>query len=165
MKKATIIRPSLLSIVTLSLLFISLISCGSSQSAYNENDGIYGSDKKEKEVVLVRDTKSDYYQTYFSGESDQQEEYFTDIDEYNGYQETDTLYEEEQYNEGYGPWEYATGSPIINVYAGFGIGFGYGYGYGWGYPWYGYGYGYPWYGYGWGYPGYGWGYPGYGWGY
>ena len=157
--------------IGLGFLIMALYSCGSSQQAYNSNDGIYGSPDSKETVVMVRDTKSDYYQNYFAGENQMSQEIFTDIDAYEGYDESDTLYVENEYNNGNPPWEYSTSSVSINFNVGFGgygpygwaygwNGFGYGWG-GWGYP--GYGWGYP--GYVWGYPGYGWGYPGYGWGY
>ena len=152
--------------VSLILLTGGLYSCGSSQQAYNEGDGIYGSPQTKGEVVMVRDTKSDYYQNYFAGENQNSQEIFTDIDAYEGYNDTDTIYVENQYSNGNPPWEQSSSNVTISFNMGFGGYYGwgypyYGYGYGWGYP--GYGWGYP--GYGWGYPGYGWGYPGYGWGY
>ncbi len=168
--------------VGLGFLIMALYSCGSSKQAYNSNDGIYGTPASNEAVVMVRDTKSDYYQNYFAGENELSQEIFTDIDAYEGYNDADTLYAENEYDNGNPPWEYSTSSVSINFNVGFGgygpygwaygwNGFGYGWGYpgyfwgypryGWGYP--GYGWGYP--GYGWGYPGYGWGYPGYGWGY
>jgi hypothetical protein len=157
--------------VSLIVLSIGLYSCGSSQQAYNESDGIYGSPQSKGEVVMVRDTKSDYYQNYFAGENQNSQEIFTDIDAYEGYNDTDTIYVENQYNNGNPPWEQSSSSVTINMNLGFGGYYGWGYpAYGWGYPAYGwgfpaYGWGYSYYGYGWGYPGYAWGYPGYGWGY
>ncbi len=113
------------------LIIFSTTSCITPQDAYN-NDGIYGSQNSNKEVVLVKDSKSDYYQEYFSGESGRYEidedDVFTDIDNYEGYAETDTLYVEDQYNEGYAPWDYNT-DVSINFYGGFGY---YGYGGYWG---------------------------------
>ena len=43
---------------------------------------------------MVRDTRTDYYQNYFSGEKTNSEEIFTDIDAYEGDYENDTVYVE-----------------------------------------------------------------------
>ena len=52
--------------ISLTLLSAGLFSCSSSQQAYNDGDGIYGSPQTKSEVVMVRDTKTDYYQNYLS---------------------------------------------------------------------------------------------------
>ena len=135
--------------ILLGFLVVSFSSCSSSQQAYNDGDGIYGSPNTKQEVVMVRDTRTDYYQNYFSGEYQNNEEYFTDIDAYEGDYDTDTIYVENQYA-GNPPWERTTSSVSINFNVGMGAGWG------WGAPWYGwggfYGWGNPWYGYGWGNP-------------
>ena len=174
MKNITQQRNSLLSGLYMVILLGMFSSCSSSKNTHYSDDGIYGTtpSQPQEEVVMVRDTRSDYYQNYFSGEKEIHDEIFTDIDSYQGYQDTDTIYVDEQYAGGNPPWEYSNSNVSINFSVGFGGGWGYGWGspcYGWGWGWSGYGWGYPcggWgYGYGWGYPGYGWGYPGYGWGY
>ena len=105
----------------ISLVSIILVSCGSNKSAYHSGDGIYGEPEPEpqEEVVMVRDTKNDYYQNYFSGERENNEEYFTDIESYEGYA-ADTMYVEKGYTQGYAPW----GSNSSNVSVNFSIGFG-----------------------------------------
>ena len=111
------------SIFILSFLVLSLISCGSSQNAYNNDDGIYATEPK-KEIVVVKDTESNYYQDYFSSESeryDNDEEIFTDIDEY-GYEDADTLYVDDQYSQA-APWNYAT-EVSVSFHMGFGGGYG-----------------------------------------
>ncbi len=104
------------------------------------DDGIYGTPNTKQEVVMVRDTRTDYYQNYFSGEHQNNEEYFTDVDAYEGNYDTDTVYVENQYV-GNPPWEQTTSSVSINFNVGIGAGWG------WGGPWYGWG-GF----YGWGNP-------------
>ena len=138
MRNITPFKKYLFNSSILGLLLVVFASCSSSQRAYTEGDGIYGSPEPKEEVVMVRDTRTDYYQNYFSGERNNSEEIFTDIDAYEGDYDNDTLYVEDQYV-GNPPWE-ATGS---NVSISFSVGVG-GY-YGWGAPCYGWG-GY----YGWG---------------
>ena len=99
-----------ISVIALSSL---LYSCSSSQQAYNDGDGIYGAPEKKNEVVMVRDTRTDYYQNYFSGENENSQEIFTDIDAYEGYAENDTVYVE-NYNNGNPPWEKTTSSVSIS---------------------------------------------------
>jgi len=157
----------------LFLLFLfGLTSCGSSKQGYASDDGIYGSDTGQ-EVVMVRDSKTEYYKQYFEGERELSEQIFTDIDAYKGYDEQDTTYVEDDYYMGNPPWEYSDTKVTVTFNMGFGGYYGWGYpynGWGWGYNYNGWGWGYPYYGwgypyYGWGYPGYAWGYPGWGWGY
>ena len=174
MKNSTPFKNILFYSISFILLSMGLFSCSSSQQAYNDGDGIYGNPETKGEVVMVRDTRTDYYQNYFTGENENSQEIFTDIDAYEGYSDTDTVYVDNQYENGNPPWEQTVSSVSINVNVGFGGwgrgGCGYG-GYGgyyggfyggyggWGYPCYGYGYGYGFgWGYGWGYGGY---YPGY----
>ena len=82
-----------------SLFFI---SCGTYQSAYNDNDGIYGDIKtetKRKKVVIVdREEYKKYNQDYFTKEVERLDnlngtDIFTDIDNYNS---LDTLNVEEE---------------------------------------------------------------------
>jgi hypothetical protein len=141
-------------------LFVVLASCGSSQYASQDNDGIYSSDKTveyQENTVTVTEKESSsqtFYKNYFKEKSleyqlpeeENEEEIFTDVDSYEG--------------------EYAVAQDTTNVeyesYAGWGeensnvtVSFNVGLGYGWGYsPWYSpyyYGGYYPYYGYGWGY--------------
>ncbi len=107
----------------LGLLVVSFSSCSSSQQAYNADDGIYGNGNAKQEVVMVRDTRTDYYQNYFSGEHQNNEEYFTDIDAYEGNYDTDTVYVEDQYV-GNPPWERTASSVSINFNVGIGAGYG-----------------------------------------
>lgn len=172
MKNITHPRNTLFTSISLILLLGVFSSCSSSKNGYYSDDGIYGkTDSREKEeVVMVRDTRSDYYQNYFAGEKEYHDEIFTDIDSYKGYQDSDTVYVDEGYVEGNPPWEYSNSQVTVNIGLGFGGGWGWGYGwgypyYGWGYPGWAYGWNYPYYGWGWGYPGWGWTYPGWGWGY
>ena len=169
MKNITQLRNSLTSGLFMVILLGVFSSCSSSKNTHYSDDGIYGTTKSQpqEEVVMVRDTRSDYYQNYFSGEKEFHEEIFTDIDSYQGYQDTDTVYVDEQYVGGNPPWEYSNSNVSVNFSLGFGGGWGWGWGspcYGWGWGWSGYGWGYPCGGWGWGYPGWGWGYPGWGWG-
>jgi len=161
MKNITQLRNSLLSGLFMVILLGVFSSCSSSKNAHYSDDGIYGTtpSQPQEEVVMVRDTRSDYYQNYFSGEKEIHEEIFTDIDAYQGYQDTDTVYVDDQYVGGNPPWEYSNSNVSVNFSLGFGGGWGWGYpgwgaGWGWGYPGWGWG---P----GWGYPGWGWG-PGWG---
>lgn len=172
MKNITHPRNTLFTSISLILLLGVFSSCSSSKNSHYSDDGIYGrTDSPEKEeVVMVRDTRSDYYQNYFAGEKEYHEEIFTDIDSYKGYQDSDTVYVDEGYVDGNPPWEYSNSKVTVNI--GLGFGGGWGWGYGWGYPYYNWGWGYPGWAYGWNYPYYGWGwgagwgwtYPGWGWG-
>lgn len=151
MKKITLINFSQTISVGMMVLFFTLISCGSSQTAY-QDDGIYDNDTNlNNERVLVKDEKSDYYQNYFSEERNNYyspEDIVTDIDDlaYEGNDsiQTDTVYVVEKYVDGKPPWEESYSD--VSVSFNFGVGFGYGWG-GYYNPWY---WGGPWYGYGWG---------------
>ena len=98
------------------VIFTFFFACGSYQSAYNNEDGIYASENNQKEVVIV-ETQSSVPSTgfdtnYFSNQLDElgynddenEDEIFTDIDDY--------YYAEDSYNEdggeNYGHWEFAT---------------------------------------------------------
>ena len=101
-------------------LFVSLYSCGTYQSAYND-DGIYGSNnqKADEEIVIVE--KSEFDKNYFTRQLDEiqnigEEDVFTDIDDY--YYE-DTYETDELNNSNNQPWEY-TDNITINIDAGYG---------------------------------------------
>lgn len=137
----------------LAVAGITFSSCSSlSQQAYDV-DGIYNNSK-----IVVEDTheKSAYYTEYFKELEGQNDEFFTDIDNYSSnYQANggwgDTTTETTiLYNDLYSNWGW--GYPYGGWYSSYwGLGFGWS-GY-WGYPYYyGYGWGHPYYGYGWGYP-------------
>ena len=123
MKKSNIVN-NIFPLLIAGFVISSLISCGSSKDTTRDDDGIYDTNEQKK-VVVVKDTKSDYYQDYFSNENEyyetDEDEIFTDIDEYK-YEDTDTLYVEEKYVSGNAPWEYAT-NVSVNFYAGFGGGY------------------------------------------
>jgi len=142
MKNFTPLKNILFYSTSLIIVLSALYSCSSSQPAYSENDGIYGAPEKKSEVVMVRDTRTDYYQNYFSGENENSQEIFTDIDAYEGYSENDTVYVE-NYDNGNPPWEKTASSVSVSINVGVGWGYGgcnrWG-GYYWGMgPWGGYG--------------------------
>jgi len=132
MKNITLYKNLSFYSILLGFLIVGFSSCSSSQQAYNGDDGIYGSAEAKQEVVMVRDTRNDYYQNYFSGENENNEEYFTDVDAYEGNYDTDTVYVENQYV-GNPPWERTASSVSISFNVGIGGGFG------WGGPCYGWG--------------------------
>ena len=76
MKNITQLKNILFNSIALGLLTVGFSSCSSTQQAYNEDDGIYGSGQTKQEVVMVRDTKTDYYQNYFSGEKENTEGFY-----------------------------------------------------------------------------------------
>ena len=139
-------------------IFIVLASCGSSQYAGQDNDGIYNSDTtiEYQEEVAQTDPESSsntFYKNYFKEKSleyqlpeDEEDEIFTDIDDYEGdytvaQDSVDTEYAS------YAGWGEENSSISITVNTGFSYGYN-----NWGYynPWY-YGYSYYPYSYGWGY--------------
>lgn len=138
--------------------FIVLASCGSSQYAGQDNDGIYNSDTsiEYQEEVAKNDPESSsntFYKNYFKEKSleyqlpvDEEDEIFTDVDDYEGdytvaQDSVDTEYDS------YAGWGEENSSVSITVNTGFSYGYN-----NWGYynPWY-YGYSYYPYSYGWGY--------------
>ncbi len=197
-------QPKPLKILWATLLGSFLVSCGSYQQAsYYDNDGIYT--KGEKRTVVERPTQqvetvekeSDgIYGDYFGQRADQiddimENEIFTDVDEYYGGVENDSILGEQEYADmgndyaGFGGWGDNASRVEINVYPDYGWGgfggwnspfFG---GLGWGglygglggwyNPWWGPRFYSPWWyggGFGWGYAGWGYGGWGYGgWGY
>ena len=170
MKNTTLLKLNYFHALLAVVILAGFSSCSSSKDAANANDGIYGAASQKEEIVMVKDSRSGYYQNYFTQERQEVDDIITDIDNYQSYQETDTVYVDEGYEQGKAPWSYSDTKVTVHVGVGFGgywgwgspcFGWGYGYaGYGWGYPCGGWGWGYPGYGWGWGYPGYGWG-----WGY
>ena len=158
-KQSNFIRFGLLTTVG-----ITLTACSSLNQKPYDVDGIYNNSK-----IVVEDTyeKGAYYTEYFKESTAENEEIFTDIDNYA------SNYEEG--NAGWGDvtsetqlvYDFGWGHPMggfYNSYWGYGYGMGgfwgapyYGMGMGWGSLYYGMGWGYPYYGYGWGYPYYGWG--------
>ena len=74
MKNFTLFKNYLFNTLVFAILAIGFSACSSSKQAYNDDDGIYGATEKKQEVVMVRDTQTDYYQNYFSGEKNNNEE-------------------------------------------------------------------------------------------
>ena len=72
----------------LFMLFVSLYSCGTYQSAYNyDDDGIYTSNNQKIDDDIVIVEKSEFDKNYFSNQLDEiqnigAEDVFTDIDDY-----------------------------------------------------------------------------------
>lgn len=191
----------LIPIGIMGVLALLLSSCGTYNSGYEQTDGIYASGnattvETEENTEVDPYERSNYYKQYFQSKanaySDLPDEgaIFTDIEAYSTSERLDEegniIIEENNYNDGYGPWGSNDGDVTVNIYnyGGYGYGFYYrpfwhsSYWYGWGYPYYhygpywsmSYGWGYPFYGYGYyGYPyygyGYGYGYPYYSYGY
>jgi hypothetical protein len=176
-------------IASAGVLMLLLASCGTQNSAYNQNDGIYASGNNtnvEEGNNTTEDSyeKSNYYKQYFQSKSDaysdlpEEGAIFTNIEAYSTTESLDEdgniIIEENYSEEGYGPWGSNGEEVTVNIYNSGSYGFysPYWYGgyWGWGYPYYGYatpywgisyGWGYPYYGYGYGY---GYGYPYYGYG-
>ena len=167
------------SLVTLLGVIFLMASCGSYQQAsYYDDDGIYSEEPSRTTVYTnpqkpkSQAKKSDgVYDDYFgqkANELDQmmEDEVFTDVDDYYGGTEQDSLQVAEEGNYfdkdsndylGYAGWGDNASETTINVYEGGGFNYGWGgvgigIGIGWGWGWGGY----------WG-PGWGWGYPGWGW--
>ena len=161
------------SIYTLfGLLALVVTSCGSYQNkSYYDNDGIYGGD--EKRVASETNSNNAYYKEYFSSLNKENEEIFTNVDEYNSYpNDTVNRATARVENTSYSSWGSNPSSNItVNVYDnGWGYGgwnnwgwnnwgwnswYGPGFGLGWN-SWYGPGFGLGWnnwYGPGWGYYG------------
>src|SRR5690554_4938223 len=173
----------------IGLAAIVMVSCGTQNRAYNQNDGIYASggnsntQEENRTDENNESSKANYYQQYFqaksmSYENAQQEEdvIFTDIDAYATSERLDEdgniIIEQNYADEDYGPWGSNSDNVSVNIYNHGNYGHGYGYGfynpYHWSYPYYGY-YGPSWrFSFGWGYPYYGgyygghFGYPYYG---
>jgi hypothetical protein len=102
-----------------------LVSCGTYQSAYN-NDGIYNDEngKNEEQKVIVVDEKeyNDYEKNYFTKklevlESIDGNEIFTDVDSYNSnniYIEDEVLDEALNYNTNQ-PWGYEENDIVVQI--------------------------------------------------
>ena len=125
-------------------LFISLlmVSCGTYQnSSYYERDGIYGNSEVRNVERVPNSNSNNHYQDYFSSLQDdnQSTEIFTDIDNYNSFNDTNQVNDDD-----YAGWGNNTAETSINLNSynsGFSFGLGYGYSsYGWGYPYYGWNY-------------------------
>ena len=120
------------SIYTLfGLLALVVTSCGSYQNkSYYDNDGIYGGG--EKRVATETNSNNTYYKEYFSSLNKENEEIFTNVDEYNSYQnDTVNRATARVENTSYSSWGSNPSSNItVNVYDN-----GWGYG-GWN-NWYG----------------------------
>ena len=111
------------------ILFISanllLVSCGTYQSAYND-DGIYGDvspNKEEQKVVVLNEQEfDDYENNYFTKklevlESIDDNEVFIDVDSYNSkdnYADDEIIDEALNYNESQ-PWGYEDNNVIVHI--------------------------------------------------
>jgi len=162
----------------IGLISVIMTSCGSyKNSSYYDKDGIYGSDENSKDYK-VENRNSYKYKEYFSSlrEDNQQEEVFTDVDNYSTNKDTIKSNKNnttESYSSGYAGWGNNQQPINVTIYDnnwgwnnyGYGTHWNYGWnwnlgwnswygpsiGYGWGWNnWYGPNYGY----YGWGYNNY-----------
>src|SRR5690554_5649663 len=136
-----------------------MVSCGTQNQAYNENDGIYasGTRNSQEDNSQVEDPngRSNYYKQYFESktivygdlsEQDEGDLIFTDIEAYTTSERLDedgNIIIEENYDDGYGGWGINSESLTVNIYNTGGYGYGYGF---WHRPYY------SWYGGYWGYP-------------
>ncbi len=163
----------------LGLLGFAVVSCGTYQNkSYYDNDGIYGADKPEKQVVSANTTNDNVsetnqkYKEYFGSNannySDGQNDSFTDVENYSS--ENDSIKRQNEYadNSNYGGWGTNSDNVTINVYDNSWGGYNYGYwnNY-WGYrPWnFGISLGWSSWNYGWCNPYWNYGYYGPSWGY
>ena len=154
-------KPSLNLILSfISMLFF--VACGSYQnSSYYDTDGIYGSSDTKVRKQKTYDDSGIVYQSYFNS-LQQENEVFTDIENYNSYDENsnpNTL----SGNPGWGG-----NSQGININY-FPNNFGMNWGLGWGMPFNNWGWGMPFNNWGWGMPlghwntmNFGWGFGGFG---
>ena len=177
-------------------LGILVTSCGTYQnSSYYDNDGVYGSsDNTQNRVVQNDNANSEYYKNYFSNINQENEEIFTNVDNYTTPVDTTATAKQNTTN-GYNGWGQNSTNVTVNYFDAYGAGWNGWYGSGWGWnngwgwnSWYGPGWGWnngwgwnSWYGPGWGWntgwgwnswygAGWGWGgwyspYYGYGYGY
>ena len=153
----------------IGLISIMLTSCGSYQnSSYNDRDGVYGSGNRANSTASNQD-QDNHYKNYFNSLQNN-DEIFTDIDNYNTTDIDSTQTDNRAYANNNGGWGSDQSNVTVNLYDN-SWGYDSWYGPGWGYGgWYG-GYGLGWnigLGWGWGgyYSGWGWGgYPYYGGGY
>ncbi|WCM43170.1 hypothetical protein MG290_05790 [Flavobacterium sp. CBA20B-1] len=143
-----------------------LTSCSSLSQQPYDVDGIYNNSK-----IVVEDTheKGKYYAEYFKEKTEDNEAFFTDVDNYSsnynqpnggwGDATTDTqiVYNFDNWGWGNPYWgwnNWGWGSPFWG-WNNWGFGWGMGMGFGWGGAW-------GWNNWGWGNPYWGWGYPGVG---
>ena len=77
MKNFTLLKKFFFTSLSTLLLISVFGACSSSKQAYQSDDGIYSSGTDE--VVMVRDSRTEYYQNYFAGERELSEQIFTDI--------------------------------------------------------------------------------------
>jgi hypothetical protein len=169
-------KASLYSLI--GFLSILMASCGSYQNSSYYGDGIYGDQGNPNTQRRTTDNTNNRYSDYFSSlqNDNQSTEIFTNIDQYNGYQDASDNNQNAGGN--YGGWGSNYTQTDISIYpnnygGGWGLGFnGWGNpyfnnGFGWNSPYYGGGFGWNngFYGngFGWGYP-YGFGYGGFGYG-
>ncbi|WP_055446652.1 hypothetical protein [Lacinutrix mariniflava] len=105
------------------LFALGLTSCGSYQYVGQNNDGVYGEDERQEDVVRADAEDSGdntYYKNYFKEKSlemgsDRNEEVFVDIDSYEGSYSEDYV-QEEDVNTGYGAWGENNSDVSINIY-------------------------------------------------
>ena len=165
MKTNRIFQLKTLRLLSLVVVTITIVSCGSYQnSSYYDDDGVYGPDNSEKAKRIVQNetytgSNSSSYAQQFKSMKEEfgPTEVLTDVDNYKS--TPDTVYVQENGSR-YGGWgENQTSNITLNVYGNSGwYGNGW-YGNGWGYNnwWYGNGwgwnnfYGNGWYGNGWGF--------------
>jgi uncharacterized membrane protein YgcG len=134
-----------------------LVSCGSSKNtSYNDNDGIYGgTSNSSKREVATNDNK---YKEYFSNLNQENQEIFTDVENYST--TNDTVNKDTTVESNNNGWGSNASNVTINVYDN---SWGYGYGGYWNNYWYGNNWAWNnWYGPSWGWnswygPNYGWG--------
>ena len=123
------------------IILLSLTSCGSYQSAYNEDDGIYAT-PNSTETVIVEETSSNGEVNYFllklnEYKSIDDGDLITNVDDYyyddSLEEQYDTIYVDDvNYTNESAAWGTSN-----NVSVSFTFGAGFNYGYGYGYPYYG----------------------------
>lgn len=161
------------------MLAMFLVSCGTQNKVYNQNDGIYNSGARGNQgETATNDNQSDrsnYYKQYFNSKANVYSELsenaddviFTDVEAYATSERMDdqgNIIIEDNYNDGYGAWGTNSNDLTVNIYntGGFGYGHYYPY-YGWYRNYWGYPFYYNYYGPSWGFTfGWGWNYPFYG---
>ena len=120
-------------------LGILVTSCGTYQnSSYYDNDGVYGSsDNTQNRVVQNDNANSEYYKNYFSNINQENEEIFTNVDNYTT--PVDTTSTAKQVNtDGYNGWGQNSTNVTVNYFDAYGAGWNgwYGSGWGWNNGWY-----------------------------
>jgi len=107
-----------MSIYSLFGLFALLTtSCGSYQNtSYYDNDGIYGGDEKPK-AKETSNANSSYYKEYFSSLNKENDQVFTDVENYSSYNDTIKKNETNDQNaNSYTGWGSNTDNVTVNVY-------------------------------------------------